>query len=667
MAASPIDSLRAEVPRLQGKEKLKAMRNLFQLAVQKNDEQLQYQFADELRREAFKQKDDSTASFAWFSKIASLYNYGHRDHLRDSITPYMKYTESIGRWDHYYYAWSLMCNVYFFKGQYFMALREAEAIHRDAERRHSEVGLAWAYKQLGQVYLSIEATAQAVEYSKKAIELMQRQEKPEWSGISTVYNRYCNALERDKDKRRLNAVVKEWSETLDKWEDDLKKQGLSTTAVLLHRMHWAKYQLGILVDEKRYDDAKRLLDHCDSISNHLSSISKAQLYQMQSIYYEKVNEPQKSLEAVLNRVDFYQRLGHGRGSPGDMLNLAHSYLVAGYPEKAAELYAYAIPKKDSVNNESMKSQLNEMSTLYELDEKTAEARRKAQEQKIKIRSIAATGALLITLVLLVYYLNRRQMLRRLKEKRAELEKANDDLRKANSRALEAARMKETFISHMGYEVKEPLSIITGFTQLISTPQLTMSDDERTGILDSIGKATDQITGTVNQLLELSNIESVEQFEMCETISCRKLCLDAIEEAKIASTDDVAFRFKPLIDNSVKITTNRRHAVTMLAYLLINAKIHTKQGSITMTCLKTSDDKEMMVAVEDTGNGLPERLKDCIFDPIALPTDNSDTTHLSLCVCHRTAQRLGGKLELEHSGEDGTRFVARLPFNEEKEK
>jgi len=658
-----MDSLRAEVPKLKGKEKLTAMRNLFQMAVKQNNEELQYQFADELRAEAFKQKDDSIASFAWFSKIASLYNYGHRDHLVDSIDRYMDYAKSIERWDHFYYAWSIVCNIYFFKGQYFTSLREAEALHKDAQQRNSDIGLAWAYKQLGQTYLAIESHEQSAEYSEKAITLMKKEEKPEWSGISVVYNRYCNALRRSSINKRLLDAMEEWKEMLDTWEADLKKQGLATTAVQIHRMHWCKFKLSQLIDEKKFDEARDMLATADSLSKNLSPVTRAQYYYMLTDYYQKTNQPLKALETFKAREKMNAKLGHKQLPANELNNLANILMEAGMLEEAADIYATVLPRKDSVGNEAIVNQLNEMATLYEVDLKTAEARRQAQAQTEKNRILTAAAASIVSLLLLFHFLNRRKMVKQLRAKEEELSKANDQLRQASSRAVESARMKEAFVRHMGNEMKDPLNIISGIAQVISTPELNISDEERMGMLESIGEETDKITDTVNHLLELSNIESVSQFERPDTIGCQELCMKAIKETRMESNDSVAFKFKPLIDDKTTIKTNERHAVTMLCHLLDSARRHTKQGNITMSCYKSANGPWIEISVADSGNGLPEAMRDHIFDPSTMDASGRDVTHLNLCVCHSIGERLGGHVELEHTGTDGTSFVVKLPFNE----
>ena len=93
-----------------------------------------------------------------------------------------------------------------------------------------------------------------------------------------------------------------------------------------------------------------------------------------------------------------------------------------------------------------------------------------------------------------------------------LEKAYYDLERANVRAEESSRMKSDFIQQISHEIRTPLNILSGFTQLLTMPDITYDKATLDNIKEQVTENTDRITNLVNKMLELSEAKNHSDIE-----------------------------------------------------------------------------------------------------------------------------------------------------------
>ncbi len=101
---------------------------------------------------------------------------------------------------------------------------------------------------------------------------------------------------------------------------------------------------------------------------------------------------------------------------------------------------------------------------------------------------------------------------KLEEKCNELKETNVQLDIARQRAEDASRMKTIFIQQISHEIRTPLNILSGFTQVVTTPGMELDDDTKADINRQITENTDRITRLVNKMLELIDASSMAVIE-----------------------------------------------------------------------------------------------------------------------------------------------------------
>ena|GEM_PF-3400278 len=676
-APSPLkikeDSIAALLPNMKGKEKINTLRNLFQLAVKQNDEKRQLEWLDKMKEEARVQKDDSAYSFAGISKIGVLYNYGHTDEVLDSVPPYMEEMKKMKFFDRYYFAWSIMCDVHFFRGQYFHTMRMAMTMHKDAVENNSDIGLAWASWELGQVYYGMKALEPAYEHIKKAVQLLNGRKEKDYGTVSRAFNRYCGLLDNiinqkakeNKEngdlEKESRAAIADWGKCIDEWEQSLKNQGLATTATIFHRLSYYKCRIQVLMAEKKYEEAEKIIEESENMVSGMSSLINSKVIDMKLVYNSGVGNYPAAIKLVDEIIEQGQKRKRNTMLSGDQLTKVSMLVRMGDYADASDILVKALGPKDSINNATMVKSISEINALFQLDEKTAaEARdRLAQRQKGVLTAVLA--ALLVAATLSVYFLSRRRMLKKLKVSHQQLLDANEDLKLANIRIMEADRMKEMFMLHMGQEVRKPLGDITKFIKQINSPSDTMTAEERAEMLESIQHSTESITTTVNQLLELSDVESKGFLERHDDITPAELCEKAVKAVRPENHKGVEFIYIPEKNNNIRIRTNANYAVKLLSYMINNAYTQTESGTITLKC-RQEDSGDMAFTVSDTGVGIPEDRRDHIFETEVEGNEFNKPSDIILCVCKNIAKRLGGDVVLDSSGEGGSVFTITLPVN-----
>ena len=244
----------------------------------------------------------------------------------------------------------------------------------------------------------------------------------------------------------------------------------------------------------------------------------------------------------------------------------------------------------------------------------------------------------------------------------ELEQTNRQLIEAKAKAEESSMMKTHFIQQISHEIRTPLNVLSGFTQILTTPNLEIGEEEKTQIANDIVTNTERITGLVNKMLELSDANSRSVIERTDKISPAKIAGDAIIESLIADTQSLTFNLemKPDVEKVI-LKTNLQAAARALSLLLDNARkfsANSNDQRVTLHVEATTDN--ILFAVEDNGIGVPAKEAEHIFDEFVQLDSYHEGTGIGLTVARSMARRIGGDIHLDTNYSPGARFVMTLP-------
>ena len=260
-------------------------------------------------------------------------------------------------------------------------------------------------------------------------------------------------------------------------------------------------------------------------------------------------------------------------------------------------------------------------------------------------------------------MQRRKAYRRLDAK-------NHELILANERAEESSRMKTKFIQQISHEVRTPLNVLSGFSQVLATPDIEIDYDELQDISQKIVENGDRITKLVDKMLDLSMINSNADIECNDTVSPADVARKAVAQSGIEQNTHLDFILDAAseVENTV-FKTNLKSAVKALTLLLDNAikfthplamKGHhnaTKKARVMLSVTTTQE--QVIFVVEDTGIGIPAEQAENIFTEFVQLDEYTDGTGIGLSIARSLARHMQGDIVLDTTYKGGARFVMTL--------
>ena len=225
---------------------------------------------------------------------------------------------------------------------------------------------------------------------------------------------------------------------------------------------------------------------------------------------------------------------------------------------------------------------------------------------------------------------------------------------------EAKHMKDSFIRNMSHEIRTPLNQIFGFVQLLTDPNIQLSDEEKRQYNDIISDQTTYMTRLINKFLELSEYESSDEPLPRETISIDET-LNIVQSTVPQPQAGVELTFS---NNSGKdtIDTNGKGLTRILQCLVGNAVKFTPSGYISVECI-TNAEGSVTFSVTDTGKGIPEGDEERIFDRFYKVDEFVPGAGLGLSLVREIAKRMDATVNLDRTyTSQGSMFTVTLREN-----
>ena len=243
----------------------------------------------------------------------------------------------------------------------------------------------------------------------------------------------------------------------------------------------------------------------------------------------------------------------------------------------------------------------------------------------------------------------------IKQVNAELERRNKELARAYELQVKADEEKTAFIQNISHQIRTPLNIISGFTQVLTTSRDDLPQEEVDDITFRIMSSAKAISH-VARLFCASSVGNNQRTNT--TFSCNELCREALAAATPNKPDAVNMVFETTLPDDFSINTDRQTVRSILDELLDNSCKFTVEGSITVGCSK-SDDNKIIFSVSNTSAVIPQEARDRIFVLFTKLDTFTEGIGLGLSISRHKARQLGGELIYDETYLSGTRFVFTL--------
>ena len=232
------------------------------------------------------------------------------------------------------------------------------------------------------------------------------------------------------------------------------------------------------------------------------------------------------------------------------------------------------------------------------------------------------------------------------------------LKKAYEQVIETDKMKTAFIQNISHEVRTPLNIISGFSQVIADPELDADIEERREIARMTQKNARLITSLIDEMLLVSVNEGREKVAKENQVELNDLIRDLLQEAEANLSPQTKISFKSELPDDFTILSNEYMLKIIINALIDNAEKNTPEGSITIKASQPSDN-EITLTVEDTGCGIPAEEAEHIFERFVKLDTFKEGIGLGLPLCRMLIEKLGGTINLDTSYTKGARFIVKL--------
>ena len=240
---------------------------------------------------------------------------------------------------------------------------------------------------------------------------------------------------------------------------------------------------------------------------------------------------------------------------------------------------------------------------------------------------------------------------------------NRRLKEANQQVMMANAAKTRFVQNMSHEVRTPLNAIVGFSQLLSLPDGTFTDQEKEEFSGHIINNSKMLTMLLDDILNASAMDSNQYKITLEDSELHFICQSAISSTEHRLQPGVTMTYEPESAAPFNFRTDPRRVQQILINLLTNACKHTQSGSIVLSTSLTAEPGYVTFAVTDTGTGVPPEQAEKIFERFTKLNDFVQGTGLGLSICRDIAGLLGAKVYLDTTWEGpGSRFILSVPVN-----
>ncbi|MBQ8152831.1 MAG: tetratricopeptide repeat-containing sensor histidine kinase [Prevotella sp.] len=641
---SEVDSIRQELPKLEGRELIQAYYEIYNLCYYAGDVKQERKAIDDLLAEAERQGDVKKQTTARAALLYYYYNTDKDDSLLAEFPKQQAFMLKQKDWKLYYDIWVLIVNHYTFTSQSNTALREVKRMYDDAQQRENKYGIGLASYGMGNAYMEIGFHEEAIQAYERCIKVLEHSAMGS-STLLDVYPYYCSVLSEVKNYRRMLEITDLWLAYLNSHKKELGLDNGKATGSSYYTYYYNS-RATALMGLGRLSEAEELMMKAYAATKEMKDNSQLTVFYNLGMLYMRKGDYQKALDFNSRLMDNYVEPNDPSGTLMLKKQRAEIMLQSHQYEEAANLYKQVYYLADSLYINDAKNQLNEFNTLFKVDEMERE------NQQVKTRHVyIVLGVIIIALLLIgllgLYFMNR-------------LRQKNHELAVALDHAKESDRMKTSFIQHVSHEIRTPLNIISGFSQVIGNPDYHLSGDERQNIVNSIEQNTREITNFINELLVFSEIDSHNHYEETESVNINLFCQDLLKRAEEVNNGRLQLVFESQLDDHLTVISNTKALEGILRPLLSNAMKFTEKGNIKLQVKESEEPGMLDICVTDTGIGIAEDQRDRIFEKFYKVDSFKHGLGLGLPMARSIAHKIKGDLMLDDNYKEGTRFILRIP-------
>ncbi len=227
-------------------------------------------------------------------------------------------------------------------------------------------------------------------------------------------------------------------------------------------------------------------------------------------------------------------------------------------------------------------------------------------------------------------------------------------------AERANRAKNEFISRMSHELRTPLNAVLGFGQLMRMSDL---DERQQGNVEHILSAGGHLLDLINEILDISRIESGDIRMSLEPVMLGSVLVDAVDlVSPVASEHDISVDLDA--EDGLWVRADAQRLRQVLLNLLSNAvKYNADGGHVWVRARRDDAGGGIRIEVHDDGAGIAPEMIERVFSPferLGAEQTSVEGTGLGLAVSRGMIEAMGGRISVHSVHGTGSTFTVELP-------
>lgn len=533
------------------------------------------------------------------------------------------------------------------------------------------MGIAFAYANLGNVFLNIGQFDRALEYNQQSLKMKYELR----DSLQIAYSLKTTALVFQALKKYDSAMMY-FKNAIEIYK---QKGGKYNEANMYYHMGNVNLESGTNQNLALLYLGKALKIYDDLGSDYGTALAK---YQAGKVYHQ-LNSFQKARECYFEALQLARKSSTPRIVLDIYKDLSGLNKQLGNHQNALVYYEKYAGLRDSLFNETFSKNIAEMQARYKNDEQLAEiALLKKENQLIRneqrLKSayviLLVTGIILVLIILglLLWRYREKKRINSLLEEEIKVRKAQErKLIQSERQLTEVNQTKDKFFSIISHDLKSPFGAIKGLVDLLQSGFDEMGDTEKKELIDEISRATNSTYMLLTNLLVWSQSQrNTIEFDP-EKLNITSVCSDMVDFL-IAAARKKNIVINCTILNDLYVFADRNMLTTIMRNLLSNAVKFTPHGGTVKIAGRkispkygTNETRKMVeISVSDTGLGIKnENLKKLfrIDEKFKTPgTNNELGTGLGLMICKEFVEKHGGTIRVESEEGVGSIFAFSLP-------
>ena len=246
-------------------------------------------------------------------------------------------------------------------------------------------------------------------------------------------------------------------------------------------------------------------------------------------------------------------------------------------------------------------------------------------------------------------------------------KAELEVMQAKELAETANAAKSDFLSRMSHELRTPLNAILGFAQVLEWDPSHPLDTQQKQSIAEIMDAGKLLLDLINDILDLSKIETGVLSINIQPVQLNKLIIDALSLVKnYAQKENVTLLPLQTISDEIYVMADVVRLKQTMLNLFNNAIKYNKENGTVAVKIETLDEHTVKVLIQDTGLGIDKQYHDRVFTPfdrLGADTRAIDGTGIGLVICKQIIELMHGEIGFSSNKNLGTTFWFTLPVAE----